>query len=264
MPFFQLWRISTICTWRSRRIVSGSSYLEHLKIPKNSKELRFVPGVRAVRSFVSFKSSTSTCNYIFWKSGSMPQHTTPRQPLSCENCRKRRIKCESEDQAKVPCSTCVRRGYAQSCYYKKVAGAAQVADTSTENELLHRIRNLEDLLKQQIAQSTQSPSAFSQGKESSRSDGTSPSVPTIYKPRHVGSIITSPDGYQYFSPRASNLNTNLVPELVSAVPAPTCATNFPFTPNVMTSRSALLEILPPLQQCDELKSVFFEVFSPVS
>ena len=195
---------------------------------------------------------------------SMPQHTTPRQPLSCENCRKRRIKCESKDQVKVPCSTCVRRGYAQSCYYKKVADAAQFASVSTENELLHRIRNLEDLLKKQIAQSSQSPSDFTQGRESSRSNGTSPFVPTVPKPRYVGSIITSPSGYQYFSPRASTLNTNLVPELVSAVPAPTCATDFPFTPDSISSRSALLEMLPPLRQCDELKSVFFEVFSPVS
>lgn len=194
----------------------------------------------------------------------MPQHTTPRQPQSCENCRKRKVKCESKDQMKVPCSTCVRRGYAQSCYYKKVADAAQNASVSTENELLHRVRNLEDLLKKQIAQSSQSPSGSTQGRESSRSDGTSPFVPTRPKPRQVGSIITSPNGYQYFSPRASTWDTNLAHELVNAVTAPACATNFPFTPDSISSRSTLLEILPPLRQCDELKSVFFEVFSPVS
>ena len=194
----------------------------------------------------------------------MPQHTIPRQPRSCENCRKRKVKCESKDQMEAPCSTCVRRGYAQSCYYKKVADAAQNASVSTDNELLHRVRNLEDLLKKQIAQSSQSPSDSTQGRESSRSDGTSPLVPKRPKPRQVGSIITSPNGYQYFSPRASTIDTDLAHELVNVITAPACATNFPFTPDSISSRSTLLEILPPLRQCDELKAVFFEVFSPVS
>jgi hypothetical protein len=131
----------------------------------------------------------------------MPQHTTPRQPLSCENCRKRKIKCQS---GQVPCATCVKRGHAQTCYYKRNADVPQHSHPN-ESELLHRVRNLEDLLKQQIqiAQSSQSPTELRGGaiptrsnENSPRSGSETPSVTT--RARQTGTIVTSPAGYQHF------------------------------------------------------------------
>lgn len=200
----------------------------------------------------------------------MPQHTTPRQPLSCENCRKRKIKCHS---GQVPCATCVKRGYAQSCFYKRSEYRADLPPNNqnshrNESELLHRVRNLEDLLKQQIqiTKSSQSPPEHWRGNTPSRSNDSSPrfgsETPSgTIKPQQTGTILTSPGGYQHLVPRGSALDAGLV--LTESVPSPLCASNFPFSSETTVSRNALLDILPPLRQCDELKGIFFEVFSPV-
>ncbi len=197
----------------------------------------------------------------------MPQHTLRRQPLSCENCRKRKVKCEPKNQVVVPCATCIRRGYAQSCFFKRSEEKAQHA--SKESELLYRIRNLEDLLKQQLSRSSQSPSEPRIGSTPTMSDTASSYVGSdtvSARPRtlQAGTIITSKAGYQHFSPRASTLDANLLQELVGNDPGRTSASNFPFTSDPASARSTLLDTLPPLRQCDELKSVFFEVFSHVS
>ena len=195
----------------------------------------------------------------------MPQHTTPRQPLSCENCRKRKIKCPS---GPAPCLTCVRRGHSDTCYYKRNANNTQQA-SANENELLYRIRNLEDLLKQQIAQSSQSPPEPRLGSTPTRSDDASSSEGSVKtalrtKALQTGTIFRSAAGYEHFVPRASTLGVNLVHELVESVPSPSSASNFPFSSDPISVRSTLLDMLPPLRQCDELERVYFEVFSPVS
>jgi Fungal Zn(2)-Cys(6) binuclear cluster domain len=171
----------------------------------------------------------------------MPQHTTPRQPLRCENCRKRKIKCQS---GQVPCATCVKRGYAQTCYYKRNADVPQHSHPN-ESELLHRVRNLEDLLKQQIqiAQSSQSPTEprgctiaiptkSNDNSPSPRSK--TPSVTT--RARQTGTIVTSPAGYQRFVPRSSTLDTSLVHELAESVPSPLFSSNFPFSSDTTSSK----------------------------
>jgi hypothetical protein len=38
---------------------------------------------------------------------------------------------------------------------------------------------------------------------------------------------------------------------------------FPFEASGVTTRKDLLAILPPTRQCNQLKDVYFEVFSPV-
>jgi hypothetical protein len=196
----------------------------------------------------------------------MPPHTTPRQPLSCENCRKRKIKCQNST-GQVPCATCVRRGHSQSCFYKRTADFSQQGSGANESELLCRIRNLEDLLRQQLAQSSQSPPEHSLGSTPAQSrhafsfansDGTS------LETHRTGTIITSPTGHQHFSPRAAMLGASFVPDLVESVPNPSANSGFPFSSESITATNTLLDILPPSSQCDELKSVFFEVFSPVS
>ena len=195
----------------------------------------------------------------------MPEHTTPRQPLSCENCRKRKIKCLS---GQVPCATCVKRGHAQTCYYKRNANGPRHTHPN-ESELLQRVRNLEDLLKQQIAQNALSPSNRGRDSPSTRSNDSShgfesesPSMNT--RARQTGTVETSATGYQQFVPYHSTLDAKLVNELTESFPSPLSASNFPFTSDTTNSRSTLLDMLPPLRQCDEMKVIFFEVFSPVS
>jgi hypothetical protein len=202
----------------------------------------------------------------------MPQHTAPRQPLSCENCRKRKIKCHNSS-SQVPCATCVRRGHSQSCFFRRlglgIADMSQQDSSSNEGELLYRIRNLEDLLRQQIAQSSQQPPQRLASTPTTSDDPSSPeyrlgSLPSpTHRTHQSGKIINSPAGYQYFSPRASTLDASLVQDLPEPGPPPSSTTGFPFSDTICT-RGMLLDTLPPSRQCDELKCVFFEVFSPVS
>lgn len=196
----------------------------------------------------------------------MPPHMAPRQPLSCENCRKRKIKCQNST-GQVPCATCVRRGHSQSCFYKRMAEFSQQSSGANESELLCRIRNLEDLLRQQIAQSSQSPPDHSLGSTPARSRHASSlanSDGSSSRALRTGTIITSPTGHQLFSPRTATLDASFVPDLVESVPTPSANSGFPFSSESITATNTLLDTLPPSRQCDELKSVFFEVFSPVS
>lgn len=62
-----------------------------------------------------------------------------RQPVSCEPCRRRKIKCSRE---RAPCSTCRRRQCPESCIY---LGTKDVPEPN--RELLARIDNLEDMLR---------------------------------------------------------------------------------------------------------------------
>ena len=177
----------------------------------------------------------------------------------------RKIKCSG---GQLPCATCLRRGHSQSCFYKRGADTT-LCSTSNESELLHRIRNLENLLKQQIAQSSQnltgsrlgstptgSPTALSYAESEAQS--------VRLKAKQSGTITTSSAGYQVFSSRASVLHASSVHEQMDSVPSPLGETNFPFTSDPISARSILLDSLPPLRQCDDLKCIFFEVFSPVS
>jgi hypothetical protein len=87
--------------------------------------------------------------------------------------------------------------------------------------------------------------------------------------RNVGSLSISPAGHVRFEPRASQLNSELAQqstqdyadELQKNNKEEACG--FPFTWDVPPSRSELLGRLPPGRYCDELKCVYFRVFSPV-
>ena len=196
----------------------------------------------------------------------MPPHMAPRQPLSCENCRKRKIKCQNST-GQVPCATCVRRGHSQSCFYKRVADFSQQGSGSNESELLSRIRNLEDLLRQQIAQSSQSPPNHSLGSTPVRSHHASSLATSDGSPsrtQRTGTIVTSPTGHQRFYPKTATLDATIVPNLVESVPRLSANSGFPFSSESPTATNTSLDILPPSRQCGELKAVFFEVFSPVS
>lgn len=102
-----------------------------------------------------------------WASGppqQRPRTVSVRQPLSCEPCRSRKLKCSRS----IPCDTCKRRRCTQNCFYKRntrvVGGATTfVQQTPTplelqhgipgnNEELLDRIRNLEDLVRKMSAE----------------------------------------------------------------------------------------------------------------
>ncbi|ETI28339.1 hypothetical protein G647_00788 [Cladophialophora carrionii CBS 160.54] len=71
------------------------------------------------------------------------------------------------------------------------------------------------------------------------------------------------NGYERFVPGIASADAEAVNELIQATSAPPMATGFPFADEAIPSRQALLDHLPPFRQRDQLKDIFFEVYSPL-
>ncbi|OAP57520.1 hypothetical protein AYL99_08258 [Fonsecaea erecta] len=197
----------------------------------------------------------------------------PRVPLSCENCRKRKIKCSGE---RPFCDTCARRGFSQTCYYLRQN--VQAPSGSSSDEVLQRMKRVENLLERQVFLLEQrlEPSPKSQSsnpdilsQHQSLSVNSSPwtevevAPSDTAPPTTVGTILVSEGGYERFVPGLASSDADAVNELIQSASAPPMSTSFPFSNEALATRRTLLEALPPGRQCDELKDLFFEVFSPL-
>ncbi|OAL38486.1 hypothetical protein AYO20_02135 [Fonsecaea nubica] len=99
-----------------------------------------------------------------------------RQPISCFNCRIKKLKCDKGH----PCETCVKRGDESSCVYGNIP-LPRASDTGTTNgtNLAHatnrrgqaqdRLRHLEQLVMQMVGNTTSAQS--SHGSEAAASPG---------------------------------------------------------------------------------------------
>lgn len=204
-----------------------------------------------------------------------------RLPISCEPCRKRKIKCTRDRR---PCQTCLRRGLrAADCIFlgqpRPLLDENSETETNVQRELLERIQNLEDLLHRRI--DTQlSPQ---------NSDAVSPPITTISNPvpeqesdhihtesvlynlANCGSLQLSPSGHVRYLPLSSQWNsvfskhdagTHL--EELNEVDIPHDEdAGFPFSSYDHITKAEFLSLLPPRRYCDYLKDIYFQVFSPV-
>jgi len=214
-----------------------------------------------------------------------------RQPVSCEPCRRRKIKCS---RTRPPCDTCRRRGCAHNCIYK-----GSQAETSPNNALasggesnqglIDRISTLESLLIKQIG--AQIPTTQLKSTSTILSPPTEHIQPLQQSPcmstpenssqasygsishnnRDVGVLVSLPDGNIRYEPRSSQWSSVLAHTgLVNETPSLECqdeedvSSGFPFFSSSIASMDELLSLLPPMQQCDYLKNIYFKVFSPVS
>lgn len=207
-----------------------------------------------------------------------------RQPVSCEPCRQRKIKCS---RTKPVCDTCQRRRCVDRCIYKNVRDGGIVTITASANdELLNRISNLEQLLKKHtgaeipgfvdeysmipsppvdVSQNSQlSPESFvsDNSHQISTSDYQSPLSSGVLTSTSSGNVRYEPRSSQWTSVLA---NTNLSIETPSLddQEGSSIAFGFPFIETTAPSIEELLSSLPPMQQCDYLKNQYFAVFSPV-
>lgn len=223
-----------------------------------------------------------------------------RQPVSCEPCRRRKIKCS---RTRPPCETCRRRGCASSCFYTGSRDYTQYNNNSTFNkELLDRVASLEmQLEKYSGANIDASSNAIGERKEDRDVHNTilsppeeptagtpqynampesisSPSTSSRLEnapptPRNTGVLTTLPNGNVHYSPQISQWNSVLVntnfaielPSLDDADDSPPADVGFPFSASASSiSIDGLLSILPPTRQCTYLKDMYFSVLSPVS
>ena len=215
--------------------------------------------------------------------------TNVRQPVSCEPCRNRKIKCS---RTRPVCDTCRRRGCAHRCVYKGYRDEDEDHLYSPSNdELLKRINNLERLLRQQTSGSASNFGTISEGQlnnatrsspdagqefhpspESLVSESSPRSVITPAQPSSAryGILTLTSDGNVRYEPRTSQWSSVLANTTLSvATPefhdqdgtAMSCG--FPFSASPISSLDEILQILPPMQQCNYLKDQYFRVFSPV-
>ena len=207
-----------------------------------------------------------------------------RQPVSCEPCRKRKIKCSRDSQ---PCQTCLRRRVASDqCVYKgsREESPLQISN-STHQQLVDRIGNLERLLKHHTGSEIpiangESSSILSPLIESYQHLQSLPnsftselnletSNPTEHTDR-LGVLTSTGNGNVRYEPRASQW-TSVLTNTGLSVDTPLLddgndtdlSSGFPFTSSSVPSKDELLSILPPIQHCDYLKDSYFKVFSPV-
>jgi hypothetical protein len=225
------------------------------------------------------------------QSNSWKPSQSVRQPVSCEPCRKRKIRCS---RTKAPCDTCRRRRCPESCTYIRTQDTqlpVQATTSTPENpgydELLNRISNLETMLRRQTtvglptsSDGSQETRTFSPSDRTCSSDfqryqtpvsSGSHSSPGIPGPatNQKGSLTVSESGFTRYEPRSSQWQSVLANTGISLGTEADDGTEnqvgfgFPFEAGPSPSIQDLLTILPPIHQCSQLKNVYFDVFSPV-
>lgn len=181
-----------------------------------------------------------------------------RMPVSCENCRKRKIRCLG---GCTPCQTCIRRGLSSTCHFLKnqpsrSPQARQASHEEVPTSSISQIGILEGLLRENISLTKRAlnsqPQTFSEATPTSSADSESQSIRTsLPKP---GRLIRSATGHVRYVATHS-----VFPDLTQDSPY----VDLPFCGGSNTTHQELLDLLPPLSCCDELKDVFMDVFSPL-
>lgn len=199
----------------------------------------------------------------------MAPHTIRRQPISCENCRNRKIKCTG---GRAPCESCVRRGFGASCYFVRSAGPSR--DSTLYEDLVERIASLELLLRQHITVDvpcrrntipTTPPGGSSEESSSPNVTASADDGFLMSSFPLTGSLLRSASGYVRFVPHTEPFNSeDMAPFMqIESPSSPTSSTGFPFSGDLVIPRQALLELLPSKRQCDDLMQRYLNVFSPV-
>ncbi|CAI7665783.1 unnamed protein product [Penicillium viridicatum] len=185
-------------------------------------------------------------------------------PISCENCRRRKIRCLSSDE-RAPCDTCLRRGYAFSCRFR----TESIAKAPTPNDdLTKQIPELLDLLKQNISITSASLDRRRGSEDSpfqrleadtmitpARTEETCSEMPPS------GRLLTSPSNHVRYVSFDRVGDANLV-EMMQEPVSDLFSGSF-FLAQDPKIHESLLHTLPPLSICDELIKTYLNVFSPL-
>jgi hypothetical protein len=192
---------------------------------------------------------------------SAPKSTRNRQPVSCQACRRSKLKCDRQR----PCEACIRRGYRDSCLYDaaKVVPRKKRRTTANHNAQ-ERLRNLENMVMQmaraQPKDSSKATPASSVGSAGqSYSDSHSPNERPIMVQGNAGST--------HWTAILENLH-----ELRGAIVSGDASedgsvdqadlfdpdTLFLFSAPRPSSLEKILEALPPKAQVDRYMSIYFK------
>ncbi|RDW86113.1 Zn(II)2Cys6 transcription factor [Aspergillus mulundensis] len=194
--------------------------------------------------------------------------SSKRIPLSCENCRQRKIRCITSTY-QAPCDTCLRRGYASSCRFRR-QDSYGAQSSAPERPAMGNVSALEGLLRQNIAVTT---ALLGQRNETRLPSPDSSPASSLHYPvehavtpepvRQSGHLVATPSNHVRFVPSNDLGDSSLIDAMHESTPD--CPTGFPFfeQPGPSAVSDELLDLLPPLPQLEELKSAYFIVFSPL-
>ncbi|KAG4291706.1 hypothetical protein FPRO06_12959 [Fusarium proliferatum] len=232
---------------------------------------------------------------------SCPGPSNRRMPLSCEPCRRRKIKCpRNNSRGRAPCDTCVRRGVpVNECIYLRDQSSLRnvlLPRHADNSALVARIDRLEELLRQSVSSAGPEPRTPHTGLEleeeqeagpgqeqaadflspestlqqsattwsSTQSDSSLTQPHTAMPP--VGVIIRYESGHERFESVSSQLSpmiqNNPVVVGVKTDMAENICGSMPFSMN-NSSIADLLELLPPASYCEQLKKLYFDTFAPL-
>ena len=231
-----------------------------------------------------------------------PASVNRRMPLSCEPCRRRKIKCpRNNSRGRTPCDTCVRRGVpVNECIYLRDQSSRRnnlVPRHAGNAALVARIDRLEELLRQSVSSAASESRKLrsdlelelepepernpEQGADFLSPDSTLHQSATTWSSNQsdaslaqphanippVGHIIRYESGHERFESVSSQwsptIQNNPVVIGVKTDMAENISGYMPFTMN-NSNTADLLELLPPASYCEQLKKLYFDTFAPVS
>ncbi|KAL9562763.1 hypothetical protein ACKAV7_013115 [Fusarium commune] len=220
-----------------------------------------------------------------------------RMPLSCEPCRRRKIKCpRNNSRGRAPCDTCVRRGIpVNECIYLRDQSSRRnglVPRHAGNAALMARIDRLEELLRQSVSSAGSEPRKLhselelelepepEQGADFLSPDSTLHQSATTWSSTQsdasltqphaslppVGVIIRYESGHERFESVSSQwspmIQNNPVVIGVKTDMTQNMSGSMPFSMN-NSSTVDLLELLPPASYCEQLKKLYFDTFAPL-
>lgn len=187
-----------------------------------------------------------------------------RQPVSCQSCRTRKLKCDR----KCPCETCIKRGDADSCSFGSAKSATSKSGTSQNARAHDRIRHLEDLVMQMMNQNT--PPGSEGNSAPSMSNGP---PPTSAYPSPLDPVLTAKgDGHlqvqgnesryvgsTHWSTILDNIQElkNMIATDDSNEPSEVSDPDTLFGASRPPSLAKVLQTLPPKVQVDRLLATYF-------
>ncbi|EEP75999.1 predicted protein [Uncinocarpus reesii 1704] len=169
-----------------------------------------------------------------------PHAPSKRLPVSCEPCRKRKIRCTRNGP---PCETCLRRD-----------------SGPTAMHLSEAMRRQSPAKQQPDPSQRRAPPAYPEiSRTCSGSIFFDPSDPSAYRQQDM--FVSNPSRPSLAPNVAQESTKEYFRELDASSREEHCG--FPFSTNPSASRRELMSYLPPRQYCDRLKDAYFRVFSPL-
>ena len=187
-----------------------------------------------------------------------------RQPVSCQSCRTRKLKCDR----KCPCETCIKRGDAESCSFGSARSTTAKNGLSQNAKAHDRIRHLEDLVMQMMNQNTPPNSDTTTAPGMSNGPPSTSPYPSPLDPvltaktdghLQVQGNESSYVGSTHWSTILDNIQElkNVIATEDSEQPTEASDPDTLFGASRPPSLAKVLQTLPPKVQVDRLLSIYF-------